>query len=380
MAKKLQYGMVGGGPGSFIGVAHRKAIALSGKATLVSGCFSSKMEKSLKTAEELDIAPERTYADFKEMAKAEAGKIDFVVITTPNNTHYACSKAFLEAGINVMCEKPLCFEIAEAEELVALAKEKDLFFGVMYGYTGNAMAKFAKQLIADGKIGEIVDVIAEYPQEWLIDQLDPSTSRTAQMSVWRTDPKVSGISNCVGDIGTHIENTVAYITGLHPKRVAAKVDYFGHPLDLNANILVELSNGATANFWCSQVATSYRNGLAVRVFGTTGMIEWHEEDCEYLTYCAKGEAPQKMARNCGYVYGRAAEVAHIPSGHPEGFYEAFSNIYDSFTSAISKKMAGEPLTEADLDFPTAEDGMLGVKYLHAVIDSGKNDSAWREVR
>ena len=269
MAKKLQYGMVGGGPGSFIGGAHRKAIAISGKANLVAGCFSSKMEKSLKTAEELDIAQERTYCDFKEMAKAEAGKLDFVVIATPNNTHYACSKAFLEAGINVMCEKPLCFEIAEAEELVALAKEKDLFFGVMYGYTGN--------------------------------------------------------------------------------------------------------------FWCSQVATSYRNGLALRVFGDKGMIEWHEEDCEYLTFCAKGEAPQKMARNCGYVYGRAAEVARIPSGHPEGFYESFANIYDSFCSAIAKKKAGEPLTESDLDFQKAEDGLAGVKYLHAVIDSGKNDSAWRKV-
>ena len=188
-----------------------------------------------------------------------------------------------------MCEKPLCFGIDEAEELVALAKEKDVVFGVMYGYTGNAMTKFAKQLIAEGKIGEVINVSAEYPQEWLIDQLDPSTSRTAQMSVWRTDPKVSGISNCVGDIGTHIENTVAYVTGLHPKRVAAKVDYFGHPLDLNANILVEFNNGASGNFWCSQVAVSHRNGLALRVYGTKGMLEWHEEDCEYLTFCAKGE-------------------------------------------------------------------------------------------
>ena len=380
MANKLNYGMVGGGPGSFIGVAHRKAIALGGKANLVAGCFSSKMEKSLKTSEELGISPERTYSDFKEMAKAEAGKIDFVVIATPNNTHYACCKAFLEQGINIMCEKPLCFGIDEAEELVALAKEKDVVFGVMYGYTGNAMTKFAKQLIAEGKIGEVINVSAEYPQEWLIDQLDPSTSRTAQMSVWRTDPKVSGISNCVGDIGTHIENTVAYVTGLHPKRVAAKVDYFGHPLDLNANILVEFSNGASGNFWCSQVAVSHRNGLALRVYGTKGMLEWHEEDCEYLTFCAKGEAPQKMARNCGYVYGRAAEVAHIPSGHPEGFYEAFSNIYDSFTATIAKKKAGEECTASDLDFPTCVDGMLGVKYLHAVIDSGKNDSAWREVK
>jgi predicted dehydrogenase len=379
MSKVLTYGMVGGGPGSFIGAAHRKAIALGGRAKLVSGCFSSKIEKSRETAEELGIDPGRVYSDFKEMAAAEKGKIDFVVVTTPNNTHYACCKAFLETGINIMCEKPLCFGIDEAEELVALAKAKDVVFGVMYGYTGNAMAKFAKQLVAEGKIGEVVNVSAEYPQEWLIDQLDPSTSRTAQMSVWRTDPKISGISNCVGDIGTHIENTVAYITGLHPKRVAAKVDYFGHPLDLNANILVELNNGASANFWCSQVAVSHRNGLAVRVYGTKGMVEWCEEDCEYLTFCAKGEAPQRMARGCGYVYGRAVEVSHIPSGHPEGFYESFSNVYDSFISTISKKKSGENLTAADLDFPTVEDGLLGVKFVHAVIDSGKNDAAWRNV-
>ncbi|MCQ2558578.1 MAG: Gfo/Idh/MocA family oxidoreductase [Oscillospiraceae bacterium] len=380
MAKVLSYGMVGGGPGSFIGVAHRKAIALSGKANLVAGCFSSKMEKSLKTADELGIAADRTYSDFAEMAKAEAGKLDFVVIATPNNTHYACCKAFIEQGINVMCEKPLCFGIDEAEELVALSKEKNVVFGVMYGYSGNAMTKFAKQLIAEGQIGEIVNVNAEYAQEWLIDQLDPEQSATVKMSVWRTDPKVSGISNCVGDIGTHIENTVAYVTGLHPKRVAARVDYYGQPLDLNANILVEFNNGVSGNFWCSQVATSHRNGLALRIYGTKGMLEWHEENCEYLTFCKKGEAPRIMARNCGYVYGRAAEVARIPSGHPEGFYEMFANIYDSFTSCITKKAAGEELTAADLDFPKAEDGMLGVKYLHAVIESGKNDSKWVEVK
>ena len=380
---KLKYGMIGGGPGSFIGGAHRKAIALDGKAELVAGCFSSKMEKSLATAEEFGIAADRTYCDYAAMAKAEAAredKLDFVSVVTPNNTHYAVCKAFLSEGFNVMCEKPLCFKVEEAEELVALAKEKNVFFAVTYGYTGNAMVKFAKQLVAEGKIGEVINVNAEYPQEWLIDQIGAEESATVKMPVWRTNPEFSGISNCVGDIGTHIENTVYYITGLHPKRVAAKLDYFGNPLDLNANILVDYENGASGNYWCSQVAVSHRNGLKVRVYGTKGMLEWHEEDCEYLTFCAKGEAPQTFSRNCGYVYGRAAEVARIPSGHPEGFYEAFANLYDAFCDSISKTKAGLPLTEADKDFPTVVEGMMGIKYLHAVVESAKNDSKWVEVQ
>jgi len=381
MAKILSYGMVGGGPGSFIGGAHRKAIAMEGTAKLVAGCFSSKLEKSLETAAQLGIDPERTYSSYEEMAKAEAARpdgIDFVSITTPNNTHYAACKAFLEAGINVMCEKPLCFEVEQAEELEALAKEKDLIFGVLYGYSGNTMVKFAKTLIEDGKLGEIINVNAEYPQEWLIDTLDPSESSTIQMSVWRTDPAKSGISNCVGDIGTHIENTVHYITGLEVKRVAAKLDYYGLPLDLNANMLIEFDNGASGNFWCSQVAVSHRNGLAVRVYGTKGMLEWHEEDCEYLTYCAKGEAPQTFARGTGVIYGRALKFSHIPSGHPEGFYEAFGNIYNSFIDTVAKKKEGIEQTE-EIDFPTVTAGVNGVKFVHAVVKSAKNNSAWVEV-
>ncbi len=382
MKKTLKYGMVGGGPGAFIGDAHRKAIAMDGKAELVAGCFSSKLEKSLETAAEFGIAPERTYANFIEMAKAEAARedgIDFVAITTPNNTHFDACKAFLEAGIHVMCEKPLCFELSQAEELVKLAAEKNLLFGVNYGYTGNSMVKFARQLVKDGKLGEIINVNAEYPQEWLIDSLDPSESQTVQMSVWRTDPKMAGISCCVGDIGTHIENTIHYVTGLNVKRVAAKLDYFGMALDLNANILVEYDNGATGNYWCSQVAISHRNGLAIRVYGTKGMLEWHEEDCEYLKFCAKGEPVQIFSRGCGYIYGRAADVSRIPSGHPEGLYEAFANIYDSFIDSVAKKIAGEELSEADLDYPTAVDGYNGIKYLYAVVESGKNNSAWVEV-
>lgn len=379
MADILNYGMVGGGANSFIGDVHRKGLALCGRARPAAGCFSSDMERSLMTSRAVGIDDSRTYCDFHEMAEKEAGRLDFVVVATPNDTHYECCKAFLNAGINIMCEKPLCFEIEEAEELAALAKEKDLLFGVMYGYSGNAMVKFARQLVADGKIGDIVNVNGEYPQQWLIDQLDPDSDRAPKFGVWRTDPKRSGISNCVGDIGTHLEHTVAYITGLHPKRVAARLDYFGYPLDLNANILVELSNGVSAGFWCSQIAAGHRNGLRVRIYGTKGSLEWREEDCEYLTFCERGEPPRLLSRNCEWVYGRSAEVSRIPSGHPEGYFEAFCNVYDAFTSAIIKRKKGETLSPSDLDFPTCEDGIMGVRYLHAVIDSGRSDSAWRQV-
>lgn len=377
--KKLRYGMVGGGLNAFIGGVHRSAISFEGKAFLVAGCFSPDQKANKKCGEFYQLAEDRTYADYKEMAEKESrreDKIDFVTIVTPNFLHYQVAKEFLLKGINVVCEKPLCFELEEAKELEALAKEKGLFFCVTYGYSGFPMVKLAKKLVKDGLVGDIINVNAEYLQEWLIDDIGAGDISTTKLSVWRKDPKIAGISNCVGDIGTHIKHTVSYITGLKLKKVAAKLDYFGQPLDLNANILVELENGASGVFCSSQVCVGHANGLVTRIFGTKGAIEWAQEDPNYLKVTLKGQPPQIYNRGMGYVTGRAAELNRIPSGHPEGLYEAFANIYKTYINAILKKINNEKLSENDMDFPAISEGAEGIRFIHAVIESNKKESQW----
>lgn len=380
--KRLRYGMVGGSLGAFIGAVHRKAIELEETADLVAGCFSSREEKNRETGEFYRIPQERLYNNYQEMAQKEAERedgIDFVSIVTPNAAHYEVAKAFLEAGIHVSCEKPLCFTIEQAEELQALAAEKKLFFAVTYTYTGYAMVKLAKEMVEKGEIGEIINVNAEYLQDWLIDEIGGGNQTTTKLSVWRTNPEKSGISNCVGDIGTHIEDTVSYITGLHPRKVAAVLDNYGMELDLNANMLVEYENGAHGVYSCSQVCAGHLNGLAVRIFGTEGAIEWVQEDPNYLKVTRKGQPVQIYHRGTGYVTGRAAELNHIPSGHPEGLTYAFANIYHAFMSAVLKKANGQDVMQEDLDFPTVEDGVMGVRFIHAAVESSNNGSVWTEI-
>ncbi|MBR4185944.1 MAG: Gfo/Idh/MocA family oxidoreductase [Clostridia bacterium] len=382
MKKTLRYGQVGGSLGAFIGGVHRIGIAFDGRAALTAGCFSRKEEANRETGEFYGLDPARVYGDFETMAKAEGARedgIDFAVITTPNNAHYAAAKAFLENGIHVLCEKPLCFTVGEAEELCRLAEEKGLLFGVNYSYSGNVMVKEARAIIRRGDIGEIINVNAEYLQEYLVDDVGKSGDAMLKLSSWRKDPEVAGISNCVGDIGSHIEHTVAYMTGLKLKRVAAMLDRFGQPLDLNANILVEYENGAHGVYSCSQVCVGHMNGLVTRIYGTEGAIEWVQENPNILYVTKKGQPTEIHHRGMGYVSGEAAAFSRLPSGHPEGLFVAFANIYKAFLSAVLKKANGEPLTAADLDFPTARDGLDGVRFVRACVESGARDAAWVEV-
>ncbi|MDR1778786.1 MAG: Gfo/Idh/MocA family oxidoreductase [Clostridiales Family XIII bacterium] len=380
MAKEIKYGMVGGSLEAFIGEVHRKAIGFDTRVELVCGCFSSREEKNRLTAEAYGIAPERTYADYKAMAAAEAARpdgIDFVSVTTPNNTHYDICKAFLEAGIHVVCDKPLCFEVSEAEELVKLAEEKDLVFGVTYTYTGYTMVKVAREMILSGKLGEIVAVNAEYVQDWLLDELSAENrGKQKNDAVWRTDPAKSGISNSVGDIGTHMENMISYLTGLKIKRLLSTVNTYGRALDLNSNIIVEYENGVNGGYWCSQVAAGKLNGLIARVYGTEGAIEWEQHYPDYLKYTPKGGAVQILSRGTGYITEAAGAASRLPGGHPEGMYVAFANIYRNVVSTIIKKKAGLAPDPADLDFPSVREGLEGVKFVHAVISSAKADSSW----
>ncbi|MCR4752526.1 MAG: Gfo/Idh/MocA family oxidoreductase [Eubacterium sp.] len=374
--KKLTYGMVGGGPGAFIGDAHRRSIAVDGCAELVAGCFSRTPEKSAQTGAELGIDPERCYASYEEMAKAEGARedgIDFVVIVTPNVSHHPVAKAFLEAGIHVSCDKPLCLTNEEADELVQLAKEKGLLFLVTYTYMGHVTAKHAKEYIKAGKLGEIRAVMAEYPQGWLAFEGENG----GKQGEWRTDPKQSGGVNCLGDLGTHIENAVATLTGLKIKRLLAKLDVVvpGRVLDDNDYVMVEFDNGATGMFWSSQIAIGHDNSLRVRIYGTEGSIEWFQEECEKITIIEKDGTMIERHRGNGGIEPDAAKYGHLPSGHPEGWFEAMGNLYHSFTACVQAKKDGT-FTPDMIDYPTVEDGAEGVKFVHCCLESTNNGNVW----
>ena len=379
---KLYYGQVGGTLNAFIGGVHRKAIAIDEQAQLVAGCFSSSNpEANAECGHHYGLEESRIYPDYKAMVEAEGArtdkKLDFVVICTPNSTHFDIAKAFIEKGINVVCEKPLCFTSQQGEELCALARKKGILFGVTYTYTGYNMVKQAKQIIKEGVIGDVVDVKAEYLQDWLAGQLDKSPEAERQnLAVWRMDPRFSGISNCVGDIGTHIEETVRYITGLQVKRLSAVLDKFGRKLDLSANMLVEFDNGAHGTFSCCQVAIGYYNGLKIRVFGTKGAIEWEQEHPDFLKLTLKGQPTQILTRGA-HSTGHALALNRIPCGHPEGLTMAFANIYKTYTTALLGRLNGDSDGgEWALDFPTAEDGLRGVRFIEACVRSSEKGSVW----
>ena len=373
--KQVRYGMVGGAMEAFIGEVHRKALAFDPRAVLAAGAFSSNPARNQNTAAVYGLDPGRVYADYREMARAEGMRedgIDFVVIVTPNHLHHDAAKAFLEAGIHVMCEKPLTTTVAEAEELAALAREKGLLFGVTYTYTGYAMAKVMRDMIAQGAIGRIIAVNAEYAQEWLLDEIFPEEKGEAP-AIWRLAPAKTGISSCVGDIGTHVENFIHYVTGLKIKRLIATTDRFGQQLDLNANVLVQYEGGVSGAYWASQVAAGHQNGLVARVFGEEGSLEWAQESPDVLRYAKKGQPVQLLGRGNSYLTGKGAAFNRVPSGHPEGLYVAFANLYKEFVSAVMARRAGEETL--GFDFPRVEAGLEGVRFVHAVADSAQR-GAW----
>lgn len=381
MVKQLRYGMVGGDLKAFIGEVHRKAINFDTRAKLVAGCFSVDEKLGKETAEAYNVDPSRTYKDYKEMAEKESqreDKIDFVSICTPNFLHYQIAKEFLLHDINVVCEKPLCFTQEEAVELEKIAKERNLVFAITYTYTGYTMVKVAKEMIEKGKIGKIVSINVEYVQDWLVSSLDPKNQKATTLSVWRSDPKYSGISNCIGDIGTHAENLVHYLTGFEIKRLIATTDTYGMALDLNSNMIIEYDSGVRAALWCSQVALGHYNGLVIRVFGDKGAIEWNQEYPDYLHYTPVDGATQIMIRGSAVSKQYdAGNLSRLPVGHPEGLTIAFANIYRNVITTILKKKNGETLTKADLDFQNVSNGVDGVKFIHKAVESAKKGT-WVE--
>ncbi|MCX6576803.1 MAG: Gfo/Idh/MocA family oxidoreductase [Candidatus Aminicenantes bacterium] len=375
---RLKYGMVGGGKGAFIGDVHRKAIAMDGKAELVAGCFSQSYQNTLETGEFWGLNKDRLYKNYIDMIKAEAKrpeKIDFIIIVTPNISHYPIAKLALENGIHVVCDKPLATSSRDAQELAKLAAKKDVLFCVTYAYSGFPIIKHMREMIAHGELGTIRFVAGEYPQDWLATLLEKTGQKQA---AWRTDPKRAGISNCVGDIGSHIEHMVAYLTGLEIESLCARLDTFGEGrvLDDNASIMLNYKGGAKGLYWSSQIAVGHDNGFRVRIYGTKASLEWVEEDPNYCKVAFIDKPTVRLSRGRDKMYPRAQALSRIPSGHPEGYFECFANIYSTFLTALNKKMAGEPLTKDDLDFPTVQEGIRGVKFIEKCVESSKKGALW----
>jgi predicted dehydrogenase len=376
--KKLTYGMVGGGEGAFIGDVHRKAIAMDGKAELAAGCFSRNFENTKNTGKLLGLDSSRLYSTYNDMFEKESQRedsIDFVVIVTPNNTHFPISKAALEHGIHVVCDKPLTITSRESEQLAEISDEKDLLFCVTYTYTGYPMVKQIKSMIANRELGEIRFINAEYPQEWLATSLEKTGQK---QSVWRTDPSQSGASNCVGDIGSHIENMVSYLTGLKITSLCARLDTFveGRILDDNASILVEYDSGAKGLYWSSQVAIGHNNGLRVRIYGKKASIEWFQENPNSFRISYLDKPTEIISRGRDKMVPAAERASRVPAGHPEGYFEAFANIYSTFITALDKKINKKPMAEEDSDYPGVKEGYQGVRFIEKCVESSQKGAVW----
>lgn len=374
----IRLGMVGGGQGAFIGAVHRIAARLDGEFSLVAGALSSDPARAKASAVELGLDPARSYGSFAEMAKAEAARpdgIEAVSIVTPNHVHYPAAKAFLEAGIHVICDKPLTSTLADAKKLAAVAAKSGRLFVLTHNYTGYPMIRQAREMVQSGKLGDIRVVQAEYPQDWLTTKVEDTGAKQA---VWRTDPKQSGAGGATGDIGTHAYNLARFVTGLELDQLAADLTAFvpGRLLDDNAHVMLRFKGGAKGMLWASQVAPGNENALKLRVYGTKGGLEWAQEDPNYLWYTPFGE-PKRLVTRGGAGAGEAAgRVSRIPPGHPEGYLEGFANIYAEAARAIraARKKGGRP--PKGVLFPTIDDGVEGVAFVEACVRSSKKNGAW----
>ncbi len=379
MGKVLKYAMVGGGKGALIGDMHRKANAFDGKAKLVAGCFSRSFESTLEFGQALGVNKERLYKDFYEMAKTESKRedgIDFVVIVTPNYSHFDACKAFLKAGIHVACDKPLTVNIEQAIELQQLAKQKNLQFMVTYTYTGYVTVKNIRAMIDEGELGDIRTIMCEYPQSWLATRDGEKTKQGA----WRSDPKLSGRSNCLMDIGTHVENMVSTMTGFNIKKLLARMEVVveGRKLDDNSSIMVEYDNGVSGLYWCSQVAVGHDNGLKIRIFGSKGGISWFQEEAEKFHFTKVGGSTMEIHRGHSSIKESASVYDRIPSGDDEGIFAAMANLYSSFIDCINLQNEGE-FSQEKIDYPTIDDGVNGIKFVEACLKSSENGNVWVDV-
>lgn len=371
-------GMIGGGQGAFIGAVHRIAAAIDQQVELVCGAFSSNPETSLASGKELYLPADRSYASFDEMMEKEAAlplgeRMDFVAIVTPNHVHFPAAKAALEAGFHVLSDKPATLDHAQAVELKAIVDKTGLIYGLTHNYTGYPMVKQAKHMIQNGDLGKIRKVVVEYPQGWLATKLEDSDQKQA---AWRTDPKRSGAAGCIGDIGTHAENLAEYITGLEIKELAADLTAFvdGRLLDDDGNILLRFENGAKGILHASQISVGEENNLNIRIYGETGGLEWHQNEPNTLLVKHLEQPTQVYRTGNGYLCDAAAAATRTPPSHPEGYLEAFANIYLAYSEHIRDRLSGEE--KESYDYPSIDDGIRGMAFIEATVASSNNNAAW----
>lgn len=372
--------MVGGGIGAFIGEVHRIAARIDGQIELVCGAFSSSAERSKQSGKELYLPANRVYANFEEMILKEkelpeGERMDFVSIVTPNHLHYAPAKMALENGFHVICDKPLAFNLEEAQGLERLVEESGLIFALTHNYTGYPMVKQAREMVRSGTFGRIRKVVAEYPQGWLSTFLESTSQKQA---AWRTDPKRSGASGCFGDIGSHAENLVEYITGLKITELCADLSIMveGRLLDDDGSVLVRFDNGAKGIVYASQISAGEENELKIRVYGEKGGLEWLQSAPNVLTVKWLDAPKQIYKTGNDYLSSQAAANARIPAGHPEGYLEAFANIYRNVAKCIQARLKGKEVDEIFQDFPTVQDGVRGILFIEKVVESSKSEQKW----
>ncbi len=378
--KKLKLGMIGGGPGAFIGAIHRNAALMDGLIELTAGAFSSNPDKSRQAGEELMLDSSRVYASYDEMIEKELQlpedeRIDIISIVTPNNVHFDPTKKGLENGFHVILDKPMTLNYAEAQELYKIIKSSNKLFCLTHTYTGYPMVKQMKQMIADGAIGEVRKVYVEYPQGWLYKLLEHEDNKQAE---WRTDPARNGKAGCFGDIGTHAFNLVEYVTGIKVSKICADLNIKvpGRAIDDDGAVLLRFENNASGILTASQIDTGAENNLKIRVFGVKGGLEWEQEDNNSLTV-RWPEKPAKIYRaGTGYLGSLANENTRTPAGHPEGYIEAFANIYRNFARCISALRNGEEPKAEWWDFPSAEDGIRGMAFIDHVLASSESEQKW----
>lgn len=374
-------GMVGGGRGAFIGAVHRMAARLDGEIDLVAGCFSGDPKKSKLSGEDLHLDPSRVYGTYEEMAKAEAAlpadqRIDFVSIVTRNNTHFAVSKTFLEAGFHVICDKPLCFTLKEGLKLREIVKKTGKVFALTHNYTGYPMVKEAREWVRSGKLGQLLKIVVEYPQGYATSAFEDA--KPSQIANWRMDPNVSGVSNCMGDIGTHAHNLARYISGLEVEEICAELSTFipGRLLDDDGNCLVRWTKGVKGILYASQISHGEENNLNIRVFGTKGSLQWFQENPNELLFKQADAPVQVYRRGNSYLSEAAKGATRTPFAHPEGFIEAFANIYRGAAVAIADNIEGRKAPKSGYDFPTVDDGIAGMAFIEAAVKSGKAGAKW----
>ncbi|MGA8708160.1 MAG: Gfo/Idh/MocA family oxidoreductase [Steroidobacteraceae bacterium] len=371
--RRLRAGIVGGGRGAFIGSVHRMAAELDGQATIIAGALSADPETARQSAAVWNL--ERSYDSYAHMAEAEAQRndgIDFVIVATPNHLHYPVARCFLEAGIHVVCDKPLAHSLEEGLALAALVDRRQRLFALTHNYTGYPAIRQARALMLDGALGELRKVMVEYTQDWLMERVEDRGSKQAG---WRTDPARAGLAGCVGDIGTHAENLLQFVTGRKISELCADLSTFvaGRRLDDDANMLLRLEGGAKGTLVCSQIACGEENHMALRIYGTQAGLEWCQADPGTLIYKPKAEPWSRQRAGHGYLAEAARRASRLPPGHPEGYLEAFANLYGAFIEDVRRVAAG---LEPYRNYPTVDDGVRGLRFIAAAVESSRGGGRW----